>query len=305
MCKDKRHKEIWYFLRKEFSGFFWEDEPLAAHTWYRIGGPADFFVYPRSLESLATLLKKCRSIDMPTYFWGDGSNILANDNGFRGAVISVTRFFNHIERNGNFVEAETGAKLQDLVLFCEQRSLGGLEYLAGIPGTVGGALIMNAGTQKSEIGRRVEQVYLLNKNSDYVSIERDEISFGYRMAPELQGRPIIGCRLTLYHEEEEVLKTRRINQIQQREAKQPFEYPSCGSVFKRPAEHYVGAMVEQLGLKGLRHGDAVISEKHGGFIINLGNAKALDVMFLVKTVQESVYKHFAIELEPEVRFVGF
>ena len=298
------HHKMRNYLRKNFRGFFLEDELLAAHTWYKIGGPANFFVYPQSRYDLVALLNKCRSLEIPTYFWGDGSNILAADSGFRGVVVNLIRFFNHIERNDDFVEAEAGAMLQDLVLFCEQRSLGGLEYLSGIPGTVGGALFMNAGTNRGEIGDRVSEVYLLNEQLEPEVMTNNHISFEYRSVPKLKKKLILGCKIKLYYEKESILRKRRLDQIKERSAKQPLEYPSCGSVFKRPPNHFVGKMVEELGLKGLRYGDAMIPEKHGGFIVNLGNAKASHVMFLIEKVQDEVYKSFAVQLEPEVKFVG-
>ena len=305
MIMKKKYPEISAFFRNRFRGFFREKEELAAHTWYKIGGPADFFALPMTRDALVDLVQRCRELEFPVYFLGDGSNILVSDDGYRGVVISLKGFFNRISISGNVLEIDAGVMLQDLVLFCEQRNLGGLEYLSGIPGTVGGALIMNAGTSNGEIGDRIENVYFIDSDLEASALGKNEISFGYRKAPELQNHVIIGCRLYLEFQEERLLRQRRITQIEKRAAKQPLEYPSCGSVFKRPPENYVGSMVEELGLKGIRHGDAMISEKHGGFIINLGKAKATDVLYLIRMIQEKISKHYSVELEPEVRFVGF
>ena len=164
---------------------------------------------------------------------------------------------------------------------------------------------MNAGTRFGEIGDRVSKVSLLNEHCEPIILFRDQINFGYRSAPELQGKSLLGCKVKLYPEQEAILQERRLKQLQQRANKQPLKYPSCGSVFKRPKGYYVGKMVQDLGLKGTRYGDAMISEKHGGFIVNLGKAKARDVKYLIKKIQEEVYKTYGVELDPEVRFLGF
>jgi UDP-N-acetylmuramate dehydrogenase len=164
---------------------------------------------------------------------------------------------------------------------------------------------MNAGTHRGEIGERVSEVSLLNKDCEPIVMDRNHISFKYRNVPELQGHVLLGCKMLLSHEEESILRERRITQLKARAARQPVEYPSCGSVFKRPPGYYVGKMVEDLGLKGFRYEDAMISEKHGGFIINLGNAKARHVLYLIEKIKDDVYKSFNVELELEVRFIGF
>jgi UDP-N-acetylmuramate dehydrogenase len=298
-------QDLLTYLNKNFAGNYLLDELLSQHTWYRIGGPADVFVYPQHIEDLIDLLSHCRTLDIETCIIGEGANILVHDAGYRGVIIHLAKYINKIAVEGEIITADAGAFLRDLVLLCEKHSLGGMECLSGIPGTVGGALIMNAGTHRGEIGERVSEVSLLNEDCEPIVMDRSHISFKYRNVPELQGHVLLGCKMVLSHEEETILKERRIAQLKERAAKQPVEYPSCGSVFKRPPGYYVGKMVEDLGLKGFRYGDAMISEKHGGFIINLGNAEASHVLYLIEKIKDEVYKSFNVQLEPEVRFVGF
>lgn len=300
-----RNKDLLTYLEKNFAGEYLLNEPLSSHTWYRIGGPADFFVYPQHTEDLVALLHQCQTLDVQTYFIGEGANVLVNDTGYRGVIINLTRHFAEISQENTVMTVDSGVLLKDLILFSENHSLGGLECLSGIPGTIGGALIMNAGTHCGEIGDTVIEVCLLNENLETVTIPAEQISFMYRSTPELQGKPLLGCKVKLHYEDRSLLQETRLALLAERSAKQPLEYPSCGSVFKRPAKHYVGKLVQDLGLKGFRYGDAMISEKHGGFIVNLGHAKASHVRYLIKKIQNDVYTHYGVELEPEVRFLGF
>lgn len=293
------------YLSRHFDGEYILDEPLSRHTWYKIGGPADVFAYPRHVDDLIGLLRHCRRLEIPTFLIGDGANLLVHDAGFRGVVVSLERFINQLRIDDDIVNAEAGVLLNTLVLTCEQQGRGGLEALSGIPGTVGGALMMNAGTNKGEIGDHVKTVTALTPALECVTLTRAQIQFGYRRAPEIQDMVVLGCQLTTTSESEVILRERRVAQLQERAAKQPLEYPSCGSVFKRPPGHFVGKLVQDVGLKGVRQGDAMIPEKHGGFIINLGHATAADVMFLIQKVQAEVLARFGVVLEPEVRFVGF
>ncbi|MBD3305478.1 UDP-N-acetylmuramate dehydrogenase [candidate division KSB3 bacterium] len=293
-------------LQKTCAGDVLLDEPLARHTWYRIGGPADVFVSPKNSDDVINVLAYCRAYQIPCFLIGEGANLLVSDAGYRGVMVYLARYLNTITRQAQILDVQAGALLQEVVLTCERHHLGGMEYMAGIPGTVGGALIMNAGTDRGEIGDTVSEVSLLNEEyTQIVTMKRDAISFEYRNVPQLQDTIILGCKLLLHHEEESRLRARRLQQLQRRAATQPLEYPSCGSVFKRPPHHYVGKLVQDLGLKGYRCGDAMISDKHGGFIVNLGTATASQVKTLIDKIQAEVYQQFGIRLEPEVRFVGF
>ncbi|MCK4859440.1 MAG: UDP-N-acetylmuramate dehydrogenase [Candidatus Omnitrophica bacterium] len=303
MKEEKRH--ILKYLNNNLKGDFSTDELLSKHTWYKIGGPADFIVYPKDIEALISLVSFCRVVDVPINFIGEGANLLVCDAGFRGVIIKLSRHFNSIEMKNNTVNVDAGVLLPDLVLYCEKNSLGGVEYLSGIPGTLGGALIMNAGTSKGDISNSVQEVSTLDNQLNLEIINKNEIDFQYRFVPQFHERILLGCKLQLRYAEKSYLKEIRIDQIQERANKQPIDYPSCGSVFKRPAKYYVGKLVEDAGLKGFRHGGAMISNKHAGFIINSDNAKAKDVMYIIRKVQEEVYKSFNVELEPEVKFLGF
>lgn len=300
-----KYKKLVAFLNNSFEGDFLQNEPISLHTWYQIGGAADFFVYPRNIESLTELIQQCNRLDINTFIIGEGANILASDTGFRGVMINLARYINNLTFDNEIAYVSAGVLLQDIVLKCEQNSLGGLEYMSGIPGTVGGALIMNAGTHLGEIGDRVAEVFFLDNQLKTCTLTKDKINFNFRDVPELEGKTVLGCKLLLYHEDESILKEKRLLQLEKRAAKQPLEYPSCGSVFKRPPNHYVGKMVEELGLKGFRYGNAMISEKHGGFIVNLGNAKASDIIYLINKVQDEVYNSYSVSLEREVKYIGF
>lgn len=281
-------------------------EPLARHTSYRVGGPADYFVVPEHTEGLKELLGFCGQQGVAVFLLGDGANVLVSDAGFRGVVISMSGGFGYVERlEGNRVRAGAGVPVRRLVRFCEERGLGGLEGLAGIPGTVGGALVMNAGAAHGEIGDRVHSVAALD--SDFVErrFSREEIGFSYRAAPLLRGTVVLECVFELEEASREELGRVRRELLARRAQRQPLKYPSCGSVFKRPPGRYAGALVEQAGLKGMRIGGAMISEKHAGFIVNLGDATARDIVALIRLAQVRVREKFGVELEPEVRFLGF
>lgn len=300
-------RELAVFLQNNLPGCYVTGEPLCRHTTYRIGGPADFFVTPREQERLVELLRECKRLDIDFFLLGGGANVLAGDTGYRGAIVNLENLDYTISLRGEtMVCAGAGASMQDLVFFCENYALGGLEGLAGIPGTVGGGLRMNAGTKRGEIGSCVESVCCLDQNTlAFSTLSKEHIDFNYRSVPQLQDKIILSCIFSLTKANSEELRQTRLQQLRERAAKQPLAFPSCGSVFKRPPQgYYVGAMVEELGLKGLMHGDAMISDKHAGFISNLGCAKASDIMWLIAHIQEQVQKKYTVCLEPEVQMVG-
>jgi UDP-N-acetylmuramate dehydrogenase len=301
----KQQQKLKQFFDTQFAGAYLQNELLMWHTWYRIGGPAEFLIYPHDIEDLRNVLQLCQTLNISTYILGEGANLLVSDAGYQGVMICLKQYFKAIQRQDECVHVMAGALLKDAIEYCEAHSLGGLQGLSGIPGTIGGVLTMNAGTNRGEIADCVKTVSVLNHAFEYYELTCEQIVFGYRSAPELQNTYILGCTLQLYPEDKESLRQLRLQQIAERERKQPLDCPSCGSIFKRPKGFYVGKMVEELGLKGFRYGEAMISEKHGGFIINCGKAKAAHVMYLIKKIQEDVEKHYHIVLEPEVRFIGF
>jgi UDP-N-acetylmuramate dehydrogenase len=292
------------FLQDTCAGDILLDEPLSMHTWYRIGGPADVVVFLRSSQQISAIVDMCASTSTPVEYLGEGANVLASDEGFRGVVISLTRHLVSMTRDGTRVSAAAGATLRNVVYFCEQQGLRGVQFLAGIPGTIGGALIMNAGIDDGAIGDAVASVSVLGGGGGVQTIEGSSVGFAYRSAPVLQNKAVLGCTLSLTEDDPAQLRQYRLDLLRKRAAGQPLEYPSCGSVFKRPPGHYVGKMVEEAGLKGLRHGDAMISEKHAGFIVNLGSATASDIMYLIQTVRDAIDKKFDVALELEVRLLG-
>lgn len=300
-----KYNEMTKFLHGELPGEFLVNEPLRMHTWYRVGGNARFFVYPESVYQVRRVLERADSLEMPVFVLGDGANVLASDQGFDGLVIGLSGRMTGIEFRGTRVTARSGTFLSALVQVCESAGLAGMECLAGIPGTVGGALIMNAGTGEAEIGDTVLSVSGLDGEWREVRLERESISFGYRSAPELQSLLLTEAEFELRSSSRDYLKQKRLELLRIRSEKQPLGYPSCGSVFKRPPGYYVGRMVQELDLKGFRRGDAMISEKHAGFIVNLGNAAADDILYLIKTVEERVELNFGVKLEREVRLLGY
>ncbi len=282
-----------------------KDISLCDHTWYKTGGKTDFLIYPHNEEELKQILILCDELEIPKFILGGGANVLVSDNGFRGVIIKLSRYLNTMVCKNNQIEVEAGADLQQLIIYCEGCSLGGLQYLSGIPGTVGGALMMNAGTDKGEIGNVVTSVKVIDPQFNTISYSADQIDFCYRYVPQLEDKVILSSILTLTPQPEDELKTIRRELISLRKKKQPLEYPSCGSVFKRPKGNYAGKLIDDLGLKGLRQGDAIVSEKHAGFIVNLGKATSTDIKILIDKVQKLVMQHYGIMLEPEVRFLGF
>jgi len=300
-----KYNEMTKFLCGELPGEFLVNEPLRMHTWYRVGGNARFFVYPESVLQVRRVLERAESLEVPVFALGDGANVLASDQGFDGLVVCLSGRMTGIDIRGTRVTARSGTSLSALVQVCESAGLAGMECLAGIPGTVGGALIMNAGTGEAEIGDTVRSVSGLDVERHDVCLEREDIRFGYRSAPELQSLLITEAEFVLRPSSRDYLRQKRLELLRIRSEKQPLGYPSCGSVFKRPPKEYVGRMVQESGLKGLRRGDAMISEKHAGFIVNLGNAAADDILCLIETVEERVELNYGVKLEREVRFLGF
>ena len=293
------------------------DEPMSRHTHFKVGGPADAFIAPESREELTQLVIWTHSKGIPLLIIGDGTNLLVKDNGIRGIIVVLAKCTKKISKKAEknrevIITAPAGAKLQELCSFAIKNGLGGMNYAVGIPGTVGGAITMNAGTALGSTENVLYDVLIILPDGQNKRIEKSEIDFSYRNLSFrkniniYKGRPIIlegSFRLypfdaaTLKEEVEEILKMRR--------KKQPISFPSAGSFFKNPDQgKSAGRLIEKAGLKGKKIGEAQVSEKHANFIINTGGASASDILGLMKFVQETVYKTFNIELEPEVKIVG-
>ena len=277
-------------------------EPLSKHTTFKIGGVADTYVKVTSLSKLSTILKECRESDIDYMIIGNGSNILASDDGYRGVVIRLDGDFRKIALvDDDTVYCGAGATLAALCKFALNNGLSGLEFAWGIPGSVGGAVFMNAGAYGGEMKDVVYSVNHLTKNGEPGRTEKDDLQFGYRTSVYRQNNAIItGATLKLRKDNPEDIRARMDDYLGRRSSKQPLEYPSAGSVFKRPVGAYAGALIEQCGLKGHSHGGAQVSEKHAGFIINKANANANDVKSLIREVQTKVYDETGYNLECEL-----
>jgi len=292
-------------LTKGLRGRILFEEPLAPHTSFRIGGPADVYAYPADLEDLQRVVRFSEEEDIPRFIIGRGSNILISDKGFRGIVIDLQDAWSFIRVENCTVTVGGGAGLTDLLENLRDHELSGLENLIGIPGTVGGALRMNAGAFGVEIFDRLLTIEVMEPTGEVVRLRKDQINYGYRRGITPGRRVLLSATLELQPGNRREMLERMKTILESRESKQPLDYPSAGSVFKRPKGYYGGQLIEEAGCKGLRVGDAMVSYKHAGFIINLGHATADDVRRLVELVQQHVYAKFGVLLEPEIEFVGF
>ncbi len=288
------------------------NEPLAHHTSIRIGGPADALVAPADRADLATLLRQVRDQGLPYVVLGAGTNLLVRDGGYRGVVISLrrldrvslTREYRSIGGTYAVVVAEAGAPLARLLSFALEHGFTGMEFAAGIPGTVGGAVCMNAGTAQGEMGDVVDSVTLLSPEGGEVFRHRDEMAFGYRSAQVPAGHAILEAKVILRSGEKERIRSRVKESIEKRRDRQPLNLPNAGSMFKNPLDEAAGKLIESAGLKGLTVGRAQVSEKHANFIVNLGGAKATDVLKLMEIIQERVLEVHKVRLEPEIKVIG-
>ncbi|MDO4619995.1 MAG: UDP-N-acetylmuramate dehydrogenase [Lachnospiraceae bacterium] len=282
------------------------DEPMSRHTTFRIGGPADYFAAVSTAEQVVKLVSFCKEREMPWLILGNGSNLLVADSGIRGLVIRLGKPFSGIEINGNEITADAGALLSATAAAACEAGLTGFEFAAGIPGTIGGACLMNAGAYGGEMKQVLISADVLGADGELRTVPAEEMGLAYRHSRFMESGDIIlkvrirleeGDR-TAIREQMDDLKGRRIE-------KQPLEYPSAGSTFKRPEGYFAGKLIMDAGLRGYTVGGAQVSEKHCGFVINRGGATAEDVMTLITDVQGVVMKQFGVELEPEVRLIGF
>ena len=280
-------------------------EPMASHTTFRIGGPADYFVMPETVEELAAVLKLCKEEQMPYFILGNGSNLLVGDKGFRGVVIQLYKNFDGIQIEGTKVTAKAGAMLIRVAKESGKAGLTGLEFASGIPGTIGGAMVMNAGAYGGEMKDVVTAVTVLTKEGDIKNLTGDEMNFRYRgSVVEDEGYIVLEAVMELKEGNLEEIQARIDELSIQRKTKQPIEYPSAGSTFKRPEGYFAGKLIQDAALSGYRVGGAQVSEKHCGFVINAGGATAADVMQLMQDVSDKVNAQFGVTLEPEVKRVG-
>ena len=281
------------------------EEPMKRHTTFRIGGPAEVFVMPGNLEEVQRILEICRTEDLPYFILGNGSNLLVSDRGYRGVVIQLDRNFGEVKVEGTEIHASAGALLSTIAVAARRASLTGFEFAGGIPGTLGGAVVMNAGAYGGEMKDVLRKVMVMDQSGKVFEIPAEELQMGYRTSIiKTAGYIVLGAVLSLKEGNLEEIKmlTRKLSE--QRTSKQPLEYPSAGSTFKRPEGYFAGKLIMDSGLRGYRVGGAQVSEKHCGFVINKENATATDVVNLIHDVQRIVYEKFQVQLDTEVKFLG-
>ncbi len=281
------------------------EESMSKHTTFRIGGPAQFFVTPQSTEELGQIVLLCRAEKVPFFVIGHGSNLLISDKGMRCVVIQLYNNFANYKIDGERVYAMAGVMLSKLGAATKEASLTGFEFAAGIPGTLGGAVMMNAGAYGGEMKDIVEKVQLMDYNGNLIEKTGKEMDFSYRHSiVEDEDYIVVGATLKLAKGDKQAIEERMDELAVARKTKQPLEYPSAGSTFKRPEGYFAGKLIMDAGLRGYQVGGAQVSEKHCGFVINKGDATAADVLQVVADVKQKVYETFGVELEPEVRMVG-
>ncbi len=287
-----------------------ENAPMAQVTTFRVGGPADALVAIPDADTAASLIALCHREDIPFFWLGNGSNLLVGDRGIRGAVLRLDPKAAKVTLiDDATLYCDAGMTLQRLCLFARDNSLTGLEFAYGIPGTVGGAVYMNAGAYGGEMAQVVVSAECVARDGERYTLTAEELALSYRHSalmdyPE-NGNPIVvGVTLSLQAGDRETIAARMRELIAKRQEKQPLEYPSAGSFFKRPMGHFAGALIQEAGLKGYRVGDAQVSEKHAGFVVNRGKATARELCQLCEDVQTIVEQKAGVRLEPEVRFVG-
>lgn len=285
------------------SGIFME-EPMKKHTTFRVGGPADVLVQPDE-TALAAILALCRRYHVSYSFIGNGSNLLVGDKGIRGVVIEMTDPMGNIEVDGTKITAQAGAMLSKIANTAASNGLGGMEFAAGIPGSVGGAVVMNAGAYGGEMKDIIERVYVLDENGAQLELDRTALDLSYRHSCIPDKKYIVTkVVLELVPRNEAEIRSEMKELNEKRAEKQPLQYPSAGSTFKRPEGYFAGKLIMDAGLRGYQVGGAQVSEKHCGFVINKGDATAADICQLMQDVSDKVQAQFGVVLEPEVKMIG-
>lgn len=296
-------------LKNLFSNIYSKDEVkinalMKEHINFEVGGPADILLIPSKVEQIIESIKICKENNIPYFVMGNGSNLLVKDGGIRGVVIKLTGLTN-LEVNKEEIKADCGVMLKELSDKALENSLTGLEFACGIPGSVGGAVFMNAGAYNGEIKNVIKEAEVITSSGEIITLSKDELELGYRTSKVMKDNSIvINATFKLEKGNKEEIKETIDDLTQKREEKQPLEYPSAGSTFKRPEGYFAGKLIQDSGLKGYSIGGAAVSSKHSGFVINKGNATAKDILDLIAYIQEKVKKQFGVELHTEVRIIG-
>ncbi len=281
------------------------NEPMKQHITFRVGGNADYFVTPKTDDEIKQVIALCKEQQMPYYILGNGSNLLVGDKGYRGVIIQIYKEMNTILVEDEKIIAQAGALLSKIGSQALEKGLKGFEFAAGIPGTLGGAVVMNAGAYGGEMKDIIEEVTVLTPDGEILVLKNEELELGYRTSiVSKKGYIVLSATVKLQYGEKEEIKAKMDELRMQRTTKQPLEYPSAGSTFKRPVGHFAGKLIQDAGLRGFQVGGAQVSEKHCGFVINKENATAADVLELMNQVSAIVKEKFGVELEAEVKKLG-
>ena len=281
------------------------DEPMKKHTTFRVGGTADYFVMPRTIEEVKGVVGLCQKENLPYYILGNGSNLLVGDKGYRGVIIQIYKEMTEITVDGDKICAQAGALLSKVGSVALDAGLAGFEFAAGIPGAVGGAVVMNAGAYGGEMKDILASATVLTDEGNVLKLTNDELELGYRTSViAKQNYIVLEAEYQLKSGDKAAIRARMDELKLQRVTKQPLEYASAGSTFKRPEGYFAGKLIQDAGLRGFQVGGAQVSEKHCGFVINKGDATAADIVELMRQVSEKVYQEFGVTLEPEVKRLG-
>lgn len=281
------------------------NEPMNRHTTFRIGGPADYFLLPSSSEEVKGILEICREESLQYFILGNGSNLLVSDEGYRGVIIQLYRNYGGLTVEGNEIRAGAGVLLSQIAAAARNESLTGFEFAGGIPGTLGGAVVMNAGAYGGELKDVLKEAVVMDREGNIFTVPVEKLAMGYRTSlVKTAGYLVLEVVISLKKGSQEEIRDTMKDLADRRISKQPLEYPSAGSTFKRPEGYFAGKLIMDAGLRGYQVGGAQVSEKHCGFVINKGNATAADVCRLMADVQAKVQEQFGVTLEPEVKFLG-
>lgn len=297
-------------LYQELCGILGEEnvftkEPMSRHTTFRAGGPADFFVTPEKEGQVRKTLFLLKEAGVPCYIMGNGSNLLVGDGGYRGVILQICKKMNRIRIQDTVIQAQAGALLSKIAAEAQAKGLTGFEFASGIPGSLGGAVMMNAGAYGGEMKQVLTQAQVLNASGEIEDVLAEEMELGYRSSVfSRNGGVILSASIQLEPGDPPAIQSRMEELKFLRTSKQPLEYPSAGSTFKRPEGYFAGKLIQDAGLRGFQVGGAQVSEKHCGFVINKDQATAMDIRSLMEQVSEKVYAQFGVRLEPEVKLIG-
>nr|WP_320026819.1 UDP-N-acetylmuramate dehydrogenase [uncultured Acetobacterium sp.] len=281
-----------------------ENEPMKDHTSFKVGGPADLFLMPQSKEELQKVLAICKKSQKNLYIMGNGSNLIVRDGGYSGIIIN-TKALSHVNTESETLIAEPGISLKDLATIALEEKLTGLEFASGIPGSLGGAVTMNAGAYDGEMKGVIKSIQVITEDGSLKTIPNSECAFGYRSSILQQHNwVLVSVEIELKKGDYQAIEEKMLDLNTQRQTKQPLEYPSAGSTFRRPVGYYAGKLVQDAGFRGYSIGGAQVSEKHSGFVINKGGATASDILNLIHAIQVGVKEKFNVDLKTEVIVIG-